>query len=289
MSDPLDALRMTVVPIAPDPVFAANLRRRLQLEMTGDQEQEETMTEALLRDQMSRNGTRHGDVSYITLALPDAAAGRTFYGSVLGWTFAAGQLEEEGNQVDEVIPQVGLWPAPAWRAGMHAGAILCFRVDDIGAAVETVRDRGGTATEIVQQPYGRESECTDGQGLRFFLHQLPPPGAPVDPNGSRQGDISYVVLKVADLGRAQRFFSSLLGWSFEPGRSGVHVQGPAPMTGMSEGDAGAILCFQVDDLTSAVDRVRQAGGTAQEITQQPYGLESTCVDNQGVPFFLHQF
>jgi len=238
---------------------------------------------------MSRNGTRHGDVSYITLALPDAAAGRRFYGSVLGWTFGVGRRDEEGNQVEEVIPQVGLWPGSAWRTGVRAGAILCFRVDEIAAAVDMVRDSGGTATDVTYQPYGRESECTDGQGLRFFLHQLPPPGAPVDPKGSRQGDISYVVLKVADLIGAQHFFSSLLGWTFEPGRSGVHVQGPAPMTGMSEGHPGAILCFRVDDLAAAADRVRQAGGTAQDVTQQPYGLESTCIDNQGVPFFLHQF
>ena len=31
-----------------------------------------------------RNGIRHGDVSYITLGLPDLARGRAFYGAVQG-------------------------------------------------------------------------------------------------------------------------------------------------------------------------------------------------------------
>ncbi len=39
------------------------------------------MTDVLLRAGLSRNGTRAGDISYITLALPDAARGRAFYGA----------------------------------------------------------------------------------------------------------------------------------------------------------------------------------------------------------------
>jgi uncharacterized protein len=128
--------------------------------------------EGLLRERLSRNGSRPGDVSYITLALPDAGRGRRFYRAVLGWTFDAGQLEAEGNQVDQVIPQVGLWPASAWRDGVTPGAILSWRVDDIDGAVDTVRASGGSATDPERLPYGLQSECTDGQGLGFWLHEL---------------------------------------------------------------------------------------------------------------------
>ena len=220
--DPLDALRMPIGPLAPDPRFAAQLRRRLELALVhpeGQEEQsaeqeEDDMSETLLRDQLSRNGSRHGDVSYITLAVADAAATRRFYGQVLGWTFGAGQVESAGNQTDQVIPQVGLWPEPEWRQGVEAGAILSWRVDDITAAVERVRGAGGTATEPAQLPYGLQAECSDGSGLRFWLHELPPPGRTVGPNGERHGDISYVVLRVADLGRARELFADVLGWSF---------------------------------------------------------------------------
>jgi predicted enzyme related to lactoylglutathione lyase len=169
------------------------------------------------------------------------------------------------------------------------GAILSWRVDDIGTTTELVRAGGGTATTPQRQPYGLESECSDGQGLRFWLHQLPPPGEPAGPNGGQEGDISYVVLRVADLGRATELFGSLLGWTFSPGRAGVQVDGPVPMTGMSEGEPGVVLCYRVDDIAAAVARVAEAGGRAGEVERRPYGLEALCLDNQGVEFYLHQF
>jgi predicted enzyme related to lactoylglutathione lyase len=291
MADPLDALRIPVTPMSPDPAFAARLRHRLEVtlaHLTPQSEEESNMSDVLQRDRLSRNGTRHGDVSYITLALPDASAGRRFYGAVLGWTFGAGRLEAEGNQADRVIPQVGLWPQSGWRAGVTAGAILSWRVDDIAAAVERVRATGWTASDPEQLPYGLQSECTDGHGLRFSLHQLPLPGEPAGPNGAAHGDISYIVLQVADLAAARRFFSTVLGWEFSAGNTGVNVEGPVPMTGMSEGDPGAVLCYRVDDIALAVERVVAAGGRPGEVETRPYGLQSYCADDQGVPFYLHQ-
>ncbi len=44
----------------------------------------------------------------------------------------------------------------------------------------------------------------------------------------------------------------------------------------------------VDDIRSAVERVRAAGGTATEPEQQPYGVTSECVDDQGSEFYLGQ-
>lgn len=292
MADPFDALRSPVAPIAPDPAFAARLRHRLEVTLAHlspqQSEEESNMSDVLLRDGRSRNGTRHGDVSYITLALPDDAAGRRFYGAVLGWTFGPGRIEAQGNQVDRVIPQVGLWPQSAWRAGVTAGAILSWRVDDIALAIENVRGAGGIATDPEQLPYGLQAECTDGNGLRFWLHQLPPPGEPASPNGEAEGDISYVVLQVADLAGAQRFFSTVLGWEFSPGHTGVQVQGPEPMTGMSEGSPGVVLSYRVDDMALAVERVAAAGGRSGQVESRPYGLEAFCADDQGVPFYLHQ-
>jgi uncharacterized protein len=299
MSDPLDALAIPIVPIAPAPRFAAELRRRIERELArragGDDgehpvtEQEESMADALLRNQVSRNGARHGDVSYVTLALPDAAKGRRFYRRVLGWTFGTGAVETEGNQVAEVVPQVGLWPGSARGGGIHPGAILSWRVDDLATAVDRVRRAGGSATDPEQLPYGLQSDCTDGNGLRFWLHELPPPMGAAGSNGEREGDVSYVVLRVGDLDRARRFFDDVLGWSYSPGTTGVHVEGPSPMTGMSEGSPGVTLCYRVDDVGISVGRVRAAGGRADEIASRPYGLESLCADDQGVEFYLHQF
>ena len=283
MADPLDGLRTPIVPVAPDPQFAARLRRRIELLATDRPDEEDDMTEVLAHD-VSHNGSRHGDVSYVTLAVPDAGAARRFYGTVLGWDFGT----EPGGQAAGVIPQVGLWPASAWRGDVSPGAILSWRVDDIGEAVTRLRAAGGTATDPVEYPYGLQSDCTDGRGLRFWLHQLPEPGAPAPANGTRQGDASYVVLRVADLERGQRLFGELLGWRYAPGTAGVHVEGPVPMTGLSQGAPGAVLCWRVDDMDAAVERVRAAGGRPGPIEVRPYGREALCEDDQGVAFYLHE-
>jgi len=45
-------------------------------------------------------------------------------------------------------------------------------VEDIAAAVQRVRDAGGTSTEPQRQPYGVMADCTDDQSMHFYLGQL---------------------------------------------------------------------------------------------------------------------
>ncbi|MGH8919659.1 MAG: VOC family protein, partial [Actinomycetes bacterium] len=85
--DPLDALRTPITPLAPDPAFAADLRRRLMRALAPTTKENPMTTDLTNRP---RNGVRHGDVSYITLGLPDLARARAFYGTVLGWRFSPG-------------------------------------------------------------------------------------------------------------------------------------------------------------------------------------------------------
>lgn len=292
MPDPFDALRSPVAPLAPDPAFTARLRRRLTRALSPTPSKEEHMTDVLLRNQYSRNGTRPGDISYVSLGVPDADAGRAFYGSVLGWRFAPGQLDQTDSQVDDVIPQVGLWSGSERGPRTGIGAVLAFRVDDIGSAVRRVREAGGTASEPAERPYGLEADCSDGHGLGFWLHQLPPTGRAAPPNGERQGDVSHVVVLVEDLDQASAFFSAVLGWTVSPGYSGgLHAEGATPMLVLFRsqgGRPGAALSYRVDDIDAAVERVREAGGSASEPLRRPYGLQSDCTDDQGVGFFLHQ-
>jgi predicted enzyme related to lactoylglutathione lyase len=48
------------------------------------------------------------------------------------------------------------------------------------------------------------------------------------------------------------------------------------------------LSYRVDDIAAAVERVRAAGGRADEPERKPYGLLTECVDNQGATFRLWQ-
>ena len=115
---------------------------------------------------LAPNGTRPGDLAYVTLEVGESARTRAFYGSVLGWRFTPGRVDD-GWQVDEARPMTGLH-------GGHAPAtgVPMYLVDDIGAAVARVRGAGGTATDPERQPYGLTANCADDQGTRFFLGEL---------------------------------------------------------------------------------------------------------------------
>jgi predicted enzyme related to lactoylglutathione lyase len=80
---------------------------------------------------------------------------------------------------------------------------------------------------------------------------------------------------------------------FSPGRvsDGWNVAEVVPMSGLSGGHQRATLVpmFRVDDIAAAVERVRAQGGEATDPDVQPYGVTSTCKDDQGLPFYLGQF
>ena len=308
--DPLHALRAPVVPIEPSPIFAADLRQRLTRAVlaaipttpaarTPSPTPEEPVMSTNLTSR-PRNGTRHGDVSYITLGLPDLDRGRAFYNAVLGWQFSPGS-SEHGAQVDNIVPMIGLWDGEQPAGGRVHGAVLGFRVDDIAAAVTAVRTHDGTINDPHQEPYGLAAEGTDNQGIPFYLHQMPPIDAPTPSdtefhNGEVEGDVSYLTMVTPDLEAAHAFYGGVLGWTFNIGRvGGAQVTGVAPQIGLTtEPEAGAatpgvILCYLVNDITAATARVRKAGGHTHDVVQRPYGLEARCTDDQDTPFYLHQF
>jgi predicted enzyme related to lactoylglutathione lyase len=109
------------------------------------------------------NGARQGDLSYLTIEVVDSARFRDFFGSVLGLRFEPGRVED-GWAVPGVAPMTGI------SGGNESTAVVpMWKVDDVAAAVERVRAAGGTATDPQRQPYGTTSECTDDQGIRFYL------------------------------------------------------------------------------------------------------------------------
>ncbi|HXQ75701.1 MAG TPA: VOC family protein [Acidimicrobiales bacterium] len=111
------------------------------------------------------NGSRHGDVSSITMEVGESGPVRAFYAAVLGWHFSPGRVED-GWGPDGVVPMTGL------HGGHETTTVVpMYRVDDIGAAVARVRAAGGSATDPESQPYGVSSECVDDQGTRFYLGQ----------------------------------------------------------------------------------------------------------------------
>jgi predicted enzyme related to lactoylglutathione lyase len=158
------------------------------------------------------------------------------------------------------------------------------------------------------------AECTDDQGTRFAVHEYPGgvvpaiavpaigmPGTVMPGTGTadtgtaaaaQDGGLAYVTFEVVDSRRARDFYGAVLGWQFVPGRvtDGWQVMGTTPMAGLSGGhaEATAVPVWRVADLRAAVGRVREAGGTATEPQQEPYGLMADCADDQGTRFSLGQ-
>jgi predicted enzyme related to lactoylglutathione lyase len=232
---------------------------------------------------------RPGDVGYASLWVPDADRAAAFYLAVLGWEYAPGH-DPRGRQVPGSVPPQGLW------GGQARPTLFCsYVVADAAATAARVRAAGGTAGELVRQPYGLTADCEDDQGLRFAIHQPPQPGwtAGGPAAAARDGDLGYVTLEVPDGARARDFYAAALGWRIERGRvrDGWQVVGTAPLIGISGGHAEAAMVplWRAGDVAAAVQRVRAAGGTAGEPQPEPYGVVAQCKDDQGTRFQLCQF
>lgn len=106
-----------------------------------------------------------GDLTYVTMEVPDSAKARAFYGKVLGWNYRPGS-HPEGWRVEGPQVMVGI-------SGGHETTTLVpmYQARDVESAAAEVRRAGGTTTEPEQQPYGLTAECTDDQGTRFGLWQ----------------------------------------------------------------------------------------------------------------------
>jgi predicted enzyme related to lactoylglutathione lyase len=233
-------------------------------------------------------GPRHGDVAYVSLWVPDVERAATFFSAVLGWTYAPGSAGQ-GRQVVGRSPSHGLWGGQA-----RSTLFLCLAVDDLDEALERARGAGGRAGPPRLEPYGRVADCADDQGLPFALLEVPGGATGGDRTavGAGNGDLAYVTIEVVDSARARAFFGSVLGWRFSPGHAadGWAVEDVVPMTGMAGGhDRPTVVpMYRVDDIAVAVERVRASGGRATEPERQPYGLTSTCTDDQGTRFYLGQ-
>ena len=117
-----------------------------------------------------------GELAFVEFGVEDVAKGRVFYEGLFGWKFEPGPT---GQGYVVSLPNVG--------GGIHgqdqgAAPYLFFRVDDIDAAVEKVRELGGSVDDVDVEGdeesvarFGRFRLCNDDQGSPFGLHQAPLP------------------------------------------------------------------------------------------------------------------
>jgi predicted enzyme related to lactoylglutathione lyase len=108
------------------------------------------------------------------------------------------------------------------------------------------------------------------------------------------GEPTHIELGAPNARKAQAFFGSLFDWTFERYGDGdqAAIRTPTIRGGIHDGVTTRTLTtyFRVDDIDDAVAKVRQLGGSAEDPSpEEPeFGRFSTCTDDQGIPFGLHQ-
>jgi uncharacterized glyoxalase superfamily protein PhnB len=295
MTDPFEALREPVVPVAPDPQFAARLRERLTRAVL---DQGETMA-----IRMTDRAPAWPPTISPYIMVSDARAALDWYVDVFdGRPRGESHVNADGTighaevgigdavlmlaESSDLYPEV---PVRAPESPTTFSHSLHVQVPDVDAVVAKARRSGATVErEPADQPYGRNAVIVDPFGHRWLVNR--PPGSATR---LRQGDIVRVSMVASDAERAKEFYEAVLQVPFVsgrvPGAWGTNETAPRFSMWSPEDAAPEVqLCFRVDDIRAAVSRVRDAGGTAGQVDSRPYGLLAECEDDQGAHFQLWQ-
>ena len=296
MTDPFEALREPVTPVDPDPYFAEALRQRLTRRVfasPGGTMSQQTVVER----QPAWPPTL---TPYIVVS--DARRALDWYEEVFGAQRRGEPIVNADGTIGHAEVGLGdavlmlseasdLWPNVPVRAPDSPATFshsLHLGVDDVDGTTERARRSGASVErEPADQPYGRAAVIVDPFGHRWIL--LRPPA---HATRLRQGDVANVTIVARDAHRAKEFYQAVLQVPFSSGHPGAwrtDQTGPPLGIRSSEGaEPGVQLSYRVDDIAAAVDRVRAAGGHADEPERKAYGLLAECVDDQGTAFRLWQ-
>jgi uncharacterized glyoxalase superfamily protein PhnB len=299
MTDPFEVLREPVTPVDPDPEFAGRLRMRLTREIfasSGGAVSQQTVATQVQREPASAAAL----TPYIIVS--DARRAMDWYVEVFGaqrrgelYVNADGTIGHAevgiGDAVLMFAEASDLWPDVPVRAPDSPATFshtLHLEVDDVDASTERARRNGASVErEPVDQPYGRGSVIVDPFGHRWMLLRPPARAAKL-----RQGDVANATMVARDTHRAKEFYEAVLRVPFSSGHPGAwrtdETRPPLSILPSEGAEPAVQLSYYVDDIAVAVERVRAAGGHADEPRRRPYGLLAECVDDQGATFRLWQ-
>ncbi len=300
MTDPFEALREPVTPVDPDPYFAGRLRQRLTLSVVfalpGGTMSQQTVTARAEREPAWPPAL----TPYIVVS--DARRAMDWYTEVFGAQRRGELYVNADNTIghaevgigDAVLmfsEASGLWPDVPVRAPDSPATFshsLHLEVADVDASTERARRAGASVErEPADQPYGRASVIVDPFGHRWILLRRPTQATRL-----RQGDVANVTMLAPDTDRAREFYAAVLQVPFSSAHAGAwrteQVTPPLAILPSRGAEPEVQLSYRVDDLAAAVERVRAAGGHADEPVRRRFGLLAECTDDQGGTFRLWQ-
>ena len=299
MTDPFEALREPVTPVHPDPDFAARLRLRLTREVFAPPGG--TMSQQTAATRIEREPAWPPTLTpYIVVS--DARRAMDWYVEVFGAQRRGELIVNADGTIGHAEVGIGdavlmfaeasdLWPDVPVRAPDSPATFshsLHLGVDDVDGTTERARRSGASVErEPADQPYGRAAVIVDPFGHRWIL--LRPPA---HATRLRQGDVANVTMAAPDSLRAKEFYQAVLQVPFSQGHPGTwrtdQTQPPLGIWPARGAGPEVQLSYRVDDIAAAVERVRAAGGHADEPERRPFGLLAVCADDQGATFRLWQ-
>ena len=299
MMDPLEALREPVTPVDPDPEFAGRLRTRLTREVFAPPGG--TMSQPTVAARVEREPAWPPALTpYIVVS--DARRALDWYVEVFGAQRRGELYVNPDGTIGHAEVGIGdavlmfsepsdLWPDVPVRAPDSPATFshtLHLEVDDVDASTERARRSGASVErEPADQHYGRGSVIVDPFGHRWMLLRRPAQATRL-----RQGDVANVTLTARDSRRATEFYQAVLQVPFSSGHPGAwrtdETRPPLAIMPSAGAEPEVQLSYRVDDIAAAVERVRAAGGQADDPERKPYGLLAECADDQGAAFRLWQ-
>jgi uncharacterized glyoxalase superfamily protein PhnB len=305
MTDPFEALREPVTPADPDPGFAGRLRQRLTREVFaspgGTMPQQTTVSQQTTAVQVEREPASPPTLTP-AIVVSDARRALDWYVEVFGaqrrgelYVNADGTIGHAevgiGDAVLMFAEASDLWPDVPVRAPdspVTFSHTLHLEVDDVDGTTERARRNGASVErEPTDQFYGRGAVIVDPFGHRWMLMRPPARSTRL-----RQGDVANVTMRAPDTRRAKEFYEAVLQMPFYSGHPGTwrtdETRPPLSILPSQDAEPKVQLSYRVDDIAAAVERVRAAGGRADEPERRPYGLHAECVDDQGTTFRLWQ-
>lgn len=247
-----------------------------------------------------------GQFVWYDLMTPDVDAATGFYKEVVGW----GTQDWDGPAPYTMwtasgAPIGGVVPLTAEHAaaGVVPHWMAYISVADVDAIVEKARNKGAT---VVAEPRdipdtGRFAVIRDPQGALIAVYK-PVNESPAGEPGI--GQFSWHELLTTDRVAAFDFYSDLFGWEMTSdfdmgGTMGIYQmfgQNGIPYGGMMNNPPDNpmppnwLLYVRVEDLHTAVERVKQLGGQILFGPMEvPGGDEvATALDPKGTAFGLHQ-
>lgn len=225
-----------------------------------------------------------GTPCWADLMARDLDRTQEFYTTVLGWDYTEsdpGEFMGYCNALMDGRRVAGLSPTPPGMESMPNVWTIYLATDDIEATDRALTEAGAqqVAPPMQIDPFGSMGVWVDPTGATVGAWQSK------EHKGfeakDEPGAIAWIDLNTTDFEAAKRFYGSVFGYTYndmegtELPYTMFDVAGlDYPAGGIGQVEPGErsswMVCFTVDDVDAAAERIKDAGGT---VVKDPYEFE----------------